>query len=393
MAFSNPYAPVFECDVDRDNVLDSAVSQLLDVPCSELLRNFPSIAFLNEPGICTGPKREFLSALSREIAADRHALFIQCDDHHYMPRPVAIFQQVAPVKSSRNKLKKANLNIDLSTRRDKFMMIGRLLASAFAHGYQVDFSMAKPLIKQLLGRSLNHPHELRHVDSNLHRTTVQYLMDHPVAGVLDDLVFCCELELPLGSHGDLVEFPLARNGDSNLVTDSNKSSYVYRLSKFKLEDSIAYEVKCLVHGFCEVVPRALLSPFRPAEFQLLLCGVSTIDVEDWKKHTRYAGFNASDACICWFWEVVASLSQEERSLLLQFATSLTRLPAQGFAGLKGLGNTHGFTVSEARRPKSMIPMASTCFNRLDLPRYTSKSELRDKVLIAVRHGSQGFSFA
>ena len=36
------------------------------------------------PGICTGPKREFLSALSREIAADRHALFIQCDDHHYM---------------------------------------------------------------------------------------------------------------------------------------------------------------------------------------------------------------------------------------------------------------------------------------------------------------------
>ena len=50
MAFSNPYAPVFECDVDRDNVLDSAVSQLLDVPCSELLRNFPSIAFLNEPG-------------------------------------------------------------------------------------------------------------------------------------------------------------------------------------------------------------------------------------------------------------------------------------------------------------------------------------------------------
>ena len=48
--------------------------------------------------------------------------------------------------------------------------------------------------------------------------------------MLDDLVFCCELELPLGSHGDLVEFPLARNGDSNLVTDSNKVHNIVMLA-------------------------------------------------------------------------------------------------------------------------------------------------------------------
>lgn len=35
----------------------------------------------------------------------------------------------------------------------------------------------------------------------------------------------------------------------------------------------------------------------------------------------------------WFWSVVRSLTKEERSLLLQFATGRSRLPVGGFAAL------------------------------------------------------------
>lgn len=39
-----------------------------------------------------------------------------------------------------------------------------------------------------------------------------------------------------------------------------------------------------------------------------------------------------------------------------------------------------------------IPMASTCFNMLKLTSYSSEKHLKDKLLIAIRHGAEGFSF-
>jgi len=32
-----------------------------------------------------------------------------------------------------------------------------------------------------------------------------------------------------------------------------------------------------------VLPLGLMSPFTPAELELLLCGVATLDVEEWRK--------------------------------------------------------------------------------------------------------------
>jgi len=38
-------------------------------------------------------------------------------------------------------------------------------------------------------------------------------------------------------------------------------------------------------------------------------------------------------------------------------------------------------------------MASTCFNMLKLTSYSSEKQLKDKLLIAIRHGAEGFSFS
>lgn len=40
-----------------------------------------------------------------------------------------------------------------------------------------------------------------------------------------------------------------------------------------------------------------------------------------------------------------------------------------------------------------IPMASTCFNMLKLTSYSSEKHLKDKLLVAIRHGAEGFWFA
>jgi hypothetical protein len=45
-------------------------------------------------------------------------------------------------------------------------------------------------------------------------------------------------------------------------------------------------------------------------------------VRDWRAHTNYLGFVESDSTIQWFWQLVETLTQEEKSLLLKFATGM-----------------------------------------------------------------------
>ena len=41
----------------------------------------------------------------------------------------------------------------------------------------------------------------------------------------------------------------------------------------------------------------------------------------------------------------------------------------------------------------LLPSAHTCFNQLDLPEYVSEDELREKLLIAIKEGNEGFGLA
>ena len=79
----------------------------------------------------------------------------------------------------------------------------------------------------------------------------------------------------------------------------------------------------------------------------------------------------------WFWEVVESFTDEERSKLLAFCTSCPRPPLLGFGALNPrLG------VRFLPEP-GMLPSASTCFNLLKVPIYRTKQELREKLLYAI----------
>ena len=43
----------------------------------------------------------------------------------------------------------------------------------------------------------------------------------------------------------------------------------------------------LMSGFNELIPQELLNVFDERELELLIGGVSEVDMEDWKKHTDY----------------------------------------------------------------------------------------------------------
>lgn len=50
---------------------------------------------------------------------------------------------------------------------------------------------------------------------------------------------------------------------------------------------IEQQFLALQKGLTEVVPGSLLKPFDEREIELIISGIGTIDIEDWKRYTRY----------------------------------------------------------------------------------------------------------
>lgn len=51
-----------------------------------------------------------------------------------------------------------------------------------------------------------------------------------------------------------------------------------------------------------------------------------------------------------------------------------------------------FQIHRAHGGSDRLPSAHTCFNQLDLPEYTSREQLKERLLLAIREGHDGFGF-
>ena len=83
------------------------------------------------------------------------------------------------------------------------------------------------------------------------------------------------------------------------------------------------------------------------------------------------------------------LGNDDKCMLLKFTTGGSCVPLEGFKKLPG----GKFTISQHRTSMNALPTASTCFNTLQLPSYTTYDILKKRALVAIRHGSDGFAFA
>lgn len=134
------------------------------------------------------------------------------------------------------------------------------------------------------------------------------------------------------------------------------------------------------------MPANLLRLFDERELELVLGGISRIDVEDWKQNTRLKHCNATTPVVVWFWQIVEKYSDEMQARLLQFVTGSSRVPLQGFRALQGSTGAAGprlFTIHLIDAPIDNLPKAHTCFNRIDIPPYPSLEHMYEKLTQAV----------
>jgi E3 ubiquitin-protein ligase HUWE1 len=213
------------------------------------------------------------------------------------------------------------------------------------------------------------------------------MLENDIEGIID-LDFSMEVE----EFGTKKVIDLKPNGASIPVTNENKEEYVRLVVQYRLDTSIKEQVAAFLQGFYEIIPSKLISIFDPDQLELLISGISTIDVDELKNSTQLHGWKDTDPEITWFWRALRSFSQEERARFLMFATSSSRVPLQGFAHLQGSSGVQPFQIHKLHR-EDVLPSSATCYNELLLPSYPNYEALRSRLLTAITEGSQGFGLA
>ncbi len=81
-----------------------------------------------------------------------------------------------------------------------------------------------------------------------------------------------------------------------------------------------------------------------------------------------------------FWQVFATLSNEERQMYLKFVWGRSRLPMN----LENLSRNHCIEYFSSRA-KDSLPIAHTCFFRVDFPDYSSADIMKQRLLYAIQY--------
>ena len=185
------------------------------------------------------------------------------------------------------------------------------------------------------------------------------------------------------------------------MTEENKAEYVELLVEYRIARRVRDQFSAFLEGFGEAIPLELVKVFDENELELLIGGVSEIDMcvlgpslpsarvlirvcarDDWTKFTDYRGYERTDQVIEWFWQCLRSWPSERKARLLQFTTGTSRVPVNGFKDLQGSDGPRRFTIEKSGDP-SQLPKSHTCFNRIDLPPYKDYATLEAKLTLAV----------
>jgi ubiquitin-protein ligase E3 C len=187
---------------------------------------------------------------------------------------------------------------------------------------------------------------------------------------------------------------LIPNGANKAVSNENRPIYVSYVARHRLLVQPYHQTQAFLKGLSEIIKPSWLSMFNQTELQTLIRGdTSEINVEDLRNNTIYGGvYEIGDdglehPTVQLFWKVMEDLDDSDRRKVLKYVTSTPRAPLSGFSQLNPR-----FSIRDAGGDEERLPSTSTCVNLLKLPRYSTASTLRHKLLYAVNSGA-GFDLS
>ncbi|KAJ1685644.1 hypothetical protein LUZ63_017034 [Rhynchospora breviuscula] len=365
------HSPV-RISVRRNYILEDSYNQLR-MRSPEDLKGRLTVHFQGEEGIDAGGlTREWYQQLSRVIFDKGALLFTTVgNESTFQPNPNSVYQ---------------------TEHLSYFKFVGRVVGKALFDSQLLDVHFTRSFYKHILGAKVTY-HDIEAIDPSYYKN-LKWMLENDISDVLD-LTFSVDADeekLILCEKNEVTDYELIPGGRNIRVTEENKHEYVDRIAEHRLTTAIRPQINAFLEGFTELIPKDLISIFNDKELELLISGLPDIDLDDLRANTEYSGYSIASPVIQWFWEVVQGFSKEDKARFLQFVTGTSKVPLEGFSALQGISGPQRFQIHKAYGSIQHLPSAHTCFNQLDLPEYTSKEQLQERLLLAIHEGNEGFGF-
>jgi len=363
--------------IDRSQLLKSSLKQLADMSKSSW-RSSWKISFTGEEGLDVGGlTREFFTLLGDALFDISSPYWQRLDpDKH----------AVHPGSSPADQRNRHGAGLDFY--RVCGMFVGKcMLVSAVEYGKEIYIAthFTRSMYKAMIGLPVEYS-DFETDDPQFYNSTVNFMTKNSIDDAGLELVFAHE---EVDEKGRTISTHELKPGGSSMeVTDDNKHEYLSLLSEYLLRGRYEREISSFLQGFYTLVPEDMASIFEESELELLICGLPEIDLADWREHCHYQDYSARSAPVQWFWVAVENMTHVERARLLHFITGSSQVPIGGFSRF-----VPPMSLARTYTGATSLPVAHTCFNRLDLPEYQSYEQLQAKLLFAVQEGAFGFGQA
>ncbi|KAI0519551.1 hypothetical protein KFK09_007001 [Dendrobium nobile] len=282
---SSVFQEFHEMLIDRPQLLNESFEYIGQVEASAL-RGELFVVFKNEEATGPGVLREWFRLVCHAIFSPQHVLFLSCPNNprRFFPNPGS--------------------DVD-SLHLKYFSFVGRVIALALMHKIQIGITFDRAFFLQLSGKTIT-LEDIQDADPFLYMSCKKILwmdddiLDSDVLG----LTFVREIE----AHDSHRTVELCPGGMKIVVNSRNRKEYVALLIQNCFVTSIAEQIHHFSQGFSDIFSETKLHKlfFRSLDvedFNKLLGGSDdAINVNDWKAHTEYGGYEEKDCQISWFWK-------------------------------------------------------------------------------------------
>ncbi|NXQ17481.1 HERC4 ligase, partial [Peucedramus taeniatus] len=361
---SSLFLPVFESVnpclilmVRRDNIVGDAVEVLRKTKNVDYKKPL-KVIFVGEEAVdAGGVRKEFFLLIMRELLDPKYGMFRYYEESRLIWFSDKTFED-----------------------SDLFHLIGVVCGLAIYNFTIVDLHFPLALYKKLLNKkpSLD---DLKELMPDVGRG-MQQLLDYPEDDIEE--AFCLNFTITVENFGTTEIKELVPKGADIPVVKQNRQDFVDAYVDYIFNRSVDSLYSAFHEGFHKVCGGKVLQLFQPSELQAMVIGNTNYDWKELEKNTEYKGeYWADHPTIKIFWEVFHELSLEKKKQFLLFLTGSDRIPILGMKCLK-------LVIQPTGGGEDYLPVAHTCFNLLDLPKYTDKGTLKSKLIQAIDH-YEGFS--
>ncbi|XP_074849705.1 putative E3 ubiquitin-protein ligase HERC3 isoform X1 [Carettochelys insculpta] len=263
-----------------------------------------------------------------------------------------------------------------------FHLIGIVCGLAIYNFTVVDLHFPLALYKKLLNVKpcLEDLKELSPTEGR----SLQQLLDYPGDDVEE--TFCLNFTICRERYGVTEQKKLVPEGDKIAVQKDNRQEFVDAYLNYIFNLSIHEWYMAFSAGFLKVCGGKVLELFQPTELRAMIVGNSNYNWLELEESAAYKGdYSATHPTVRMFWETFHDFPLEKKKKFLLFLTGSDRIPIYGMSSLR-------IIIQSTSSGEEYLPVAHTCYNLLDLPKYRSKETLSMRLTQAIDH-YEGFSLA